>query len=183
METKSRFRDRGTITPRPAQITNGVERGLAFRNWLDVNKMSITGLAKAAGISRNSLIEYLNGVVDIAYISQERAEGIITAMNVTDWEAWEIIGIPEDAQPTFRSFRPAPWGHGLAPSTLPTYELKTPMAGEQPLPANVVIHVDPNNYDKIQVIRLEDGRFYSVTALLVDRIDGERLGGLVRVDY
>lgn len=183
METKTRFRDRGEITPRPAQIKTGQDRGQALRNWFDVNKTPLLGFAKAAGISRTTLNAYLAGTVDIAFIDQSRAEGLITAMNVTDWEAWEIIGIPEEARSTFRTFRPAPWGHGQAVSETRTITLASPMAGEQPLPAGVVIHVDPNDHERIQIIELEDGRLYSVPALLAARSGGVRLGGLLRVDY
>lgn len=191
MTTKpTRFRKRNLvdkemqITPRPTSITSGADRGQALRNWLDVQRTPILGFAKAAGVSRATLNNYLTGTTDLAYIEQKRAAGIIESMGVTDWDAWEILGIPEDARETFRTFRPHPWGHGRALAQVQEIHLVEPMLGELNLPAGALVRIDPSAADKpIQVLKLDDGRFYSVNALLLSRTSGEHLGGLVSVHF
>ncbi|UQN10289.1 hypothetical protein [Deinococcus sp. QL22] len=152
----------------------------------------MTAFATASGMSRQQLYRYLGGealdpegrVIDLAYMPQDRAEGLITAMGLTDWEAWEVLGIPDDAKTTFRTFRPFPEGHGRKVSEVIEIRLSAPMVGEIPLPAGTLVRIDPNVTDgKMQVIRLEDGRLYSVNALMLERAGGEHLGTLLSAHF
>ncbi|GGL16679.1 hypothetical protein GCM10010844_39470 [Deinococcus radiotolerans] len=145
--------------------------------------MSISAFAEAMGIHRSTLNDYLSGTIDIASISPKRAAAMILAMGVYDKDAWEILGLEGEARESFKTYRPAPAGHGPSQSTDEPITLPTPLLGEQPLPAGAKIYLDPAATDKVQVIRLEDGRYYSVTALLLQRAGGIHLGGLVRVDF
>lgn len=184
-----RYRSR-QFTPRPEVIETPQDRGQAMRNWLDVQQLSIKAFAAALGMSRSRFTLYLDGgsfkgkVYDLAEMDQEEAERLMTAMNVTDYEAWEILGIPEANRQTFRSFRPPPWGHGSPVRDVIEVLLQDPMVGEVPLPAGAIVRIDPQAQDaKFQVVRLEDGRLYSVGPLMLGRAGGEHLGGLLSAHF
>lgn len=184
-----RYRTR-QFTPRPSVIETPQQRGQALRNWLDVQQLSIKAFAAALGMSRSRFTLYLDGkefkgkVYDLAEMEQGEAEQLVTLMNVTDAEAWDILGIPKANRETFRSFRPPPWGHGSPVRDMLEMALEVPMVGEVPLPAGAVVRIDPQAADaKYQVVRLEDGRFYSVSPPMLRHTGGEHLGGLVSAHF
>ena len=178
-----RYRSRD-FTERPDEIVTPQDRGRALKNYLDVQQISVKAFAVAAGISRAALNNYLAGSTDLAYISQSRAGGIITAMGITDWEAWEVLGIPDDAKETFRTFRPHPEGHGQPVDSMIELRLTQPLIGEVPLPSGTLICIDPAAKDRpIQIVRLPDGRLYSVSVTLFQEAVGEQLGGLISAHF
>lgn len=184
-----------TITPRPARIETPAERGQALRNWLDVQGISVMAAAEHIGMSRAHLYRYLAGEAvvhgetrpfDLAQLPQEEAERLLTMMGVTDWEAWEILNIPEGNRETFRSFRAPPFGHGRAVQEVVEVQLTEAMVGELPLPRGTTVRIDPARRDDpeaLQIVRLEDGRYFSVRPNMVQRAGGTHLGALMSAHF
>ena len=200
MDKPPRFRNRNVardkegnrlpdvITPRPEQIVTGADRGQALRHFLDKNAISVAAFAEKVGVSRATLHTYLKGKPDLAYIGRSKAEKLITAMGIYDVDAWEELGIPEDARADFRTFRPAPWGHGqvsdpLEPKTRRILLKDTRLVGEETLSHATAIIVDPSATEKIQIVELEDGRYFSVTPEMLKHAGGKHLGGLVGAEF
>lgn len=156
-------RQRKAPLKRPESIRDSVTRGQALRYWLERQHITVTDFAEAVGVSRSTINNYLNGLVDIGLLPQQKAAKLITAMGVSDWDSWDILGIPEDDRLSFRTFRPFPIGHGRPVSEIEEICLSEPLIGAVSLPAGTTITIDPSALDKaIQVIEIEDGRMYSV---------------------
>lgn len=180
MTEKKRYARR-RITPMPATITTAKERGQAFQHWLDTNDMFREDFARAAQIANNTIGMYISGELDLARMRQATAERFITAMNLTDLEAWDFFKIPESNQQSFRTFRPPPYGHGEDPRRLMDMQLTQPLQGELHVPAGCIVQYDPTKtMDGIVITEMEDGKLMALSAKVAAG-HGRILGQLVSV--
>lgn len=165
----------------PAKIETPAERGQAFLAWLDTNDMFQDDFARTAKIANTTIGMYISGEMDLARMRQATAERFITAMNLTDQEAWSYFNIPEANRANFRTFRPPPYGHGEDPRKLMDMQLPSPLHGELSVPAGYIIQFDPTKtMDGIVITQLEDGRFFALQAAVAAG-RGKVLGQLVNV--
>lgn len=178
-----RFRTR-EFTPRPEKVETAVERGQALRNWFDVHKVSIIAFAQTTGIPRSTLSKYLAGASDIAAMPHEQAEKLIVGMGITDWESWEVLGIPEEHRTSFRTFRPPPLGHGQPLTEAIERQLDQPLVGDVLVPAGAILRIIKEaEMDGIQVVELEDGRLYAVSPVMLGSTTGKHLGRLISIHF
>lgn len=128
-----------SITPYPEKIETAAERGQALRHWIDTHNTTVDAVEIETGLSRVTLYKYFKGELDIALMHQQNVTRLLTAMNMSDWDAYSYFNIPfENRGTNWRTVRPHPMGHGdeIAFELL-TIELDIPMHGVfsfQPVP-------------------------------------------------
>lgn len=167
---------------RPQEIRTPEDRGTALRVWLRERGLQPPDFAEASGISRATLHRYLTGRKDIATVEQTMADRLLRAMAISDEEAWDLLGIPEEERATFRSFRPPPLGHGAVLREDTVLRLSQPLFGSVALPAGTLIRVTLEEPAlEHEVVRMLDGRLFSVSTGV--KAEGERLGYLVSAHF
>lgn len=167
---------------RPSEIRTPEDRGTALRVWLRKKELQPPDFAEAAGVSRATLHRYLTGKKDIATVEQTIADRLLRAMNISDEEVWELLGIPEEHRATFRSFRPPPLGHGALVREDTVLRLSQPLFGSVALPMGTLIRVTLDGPPlEHEVVRLADGRLFSVSSGV--QAEGEKMGYLVSAHF
>jgi hypothetical protein len=162
-DTKRYTRRRSTSLPE--RVETAKDRGQAFQHFLDSREIFLEDFAKESKIALSTLGMYITGDLDIARMRQATAERFISALNISDTEAWRFFAIPLAQQRSFRTFRPPPLGHGEDPRKLIEIRLTTPLQGEWSVPAGHLVQIDPTNtLEGIVITELEDGRLFALPA-------------------
>lgn len=158
-----------------------VRRGELLKALLIELGMKKEELAQPGKLSAQAVWLYLNGRSDLANAQQDKAEALLGALGIPDSYAWVKLEIPRDKRGTFRSFRPAPLGHGDDKRELLDIILDSPLQGTITLPAGFLISVDESNKTSgLQLQRLEDRYIVGPSSVLPAL--GERVGQLVAID-
>lgn len=166
----------------PSEIHTPEDRGLALRAWLRRKGLQAQDFADAADLGKATLNRYLNGKKDLATVEQAIADRILRAMNISDEEAWDVLGITGEHRLTFRSFRPPPLGHGAVVREDTVVRLSQPLFGSVALPVGTLIRVTLEGPAlEHEVVRMADGRLFSVSTGV--KAEGERLGYLVSAHF
>lgn len=173
----------------PSPIRTAQDRGQALQVWMNVQRIRQKDFLEKSGIKRSTFARYLSGESDLAAIDQATADRLLRAMGITDTDAWEILGIPEEHRATFRSFRPFPLGHGTdrqgERTGLIMERLTQPLFGSLALPSGVTLYLETgtNNLPH-QIYRLADGRLFAVgDGGGVTTPGAVHLGGLATADF
>lgn len=158
-----------------------VRRGELLARLLEDLKMDRLELARDSGVSPQTIWLYLSGKSDIARANQDTADAILRVLGIPDTHAWVVLDIPQDRRDTFRSFRPAPLGHGDDTRVLLDVILEHPLQGSITLPAGFLVRIDTAEREEgLQLVRLPDRYVLGPSSVLPAQ--GERLGQLVSID-
>lgn len=175
------------VAPNP--ILTPQDRGQALQVWMNLQRIRQKDFLEKADMRRSTFARYISGETDLAAVEQPTADRLLRAMGISDTDAWELLGIPEDRRATFRSFRPYPLGHGTDRQHerigLIMERLTQPLFGSLALPAGVTLFLESgtNNLPH-QIYRLADGRLYAVGDGGVITTPGAvHLGGLATADF
>lgn len=164
-ETKRYTRRR--ITPLPERIETAQDRGQAFQHLLDTREVFLEDFARESKIAMSTLGMYITGELDIARMRQGTAERFISALDISDTEAWKFFAIPTAQQRSFRTFRPPPMGHGEDPRKLLEIKLTDTLHGEWTVPAGHIVQIDPASTMQGTVIaQMDDGKLWALPAHL-----------------
>jgi transcriptional regulator with XRE-family HTH domain len=181
MVDEKRVYSRSKVMPKPDVVVTAEQRGQALQHFVDLNNTTMMEFATKSGISYSALTKYAKGSTDLATIQQRTAERLITAMELSDTEAWEYFNIPEDRRAQFRTFRPPPLGHGEAPRSILSLTLPAPLTGTLSAPAGYIVQYNPaRRLNGLMLAEAPDGQYFALDAGLV-RGNSRILGEIVSV--
>lgn len=178
----SKYRSRH-VEPPPTELNTALDRGHALSYFLDKMRIPVQDFAEVIGRDRTYLNRIFRGEVDLAEMNQTDAGLIITATGLTDRDAREMLGIPEDKAMNWRTFRPPPLGEGAPIDTPQLLELKQhSLAGEVSLPIGSTLHIVPRVIDdRLQVMEMNN-LIMVVSREMHDHMVGRHLGSLIGAD-
>jgi hypothetical protein len=177
----------------PTTRNTAQERGQALAYWIQENRdptngrpWNQTSFALYTGIARPTLARYIEGAHDWANASQDMVERLLTGMNMPDLEARDYFGIPKKSWDTWRTFRPAPLGHGAAeaPSEQQrVVELVDGLKGEIAVSSTsgLSMIVDRTIKTGLVVTRMGDSLWVMKQDSPTAALPGEVLGGFTRL--
>jgi transcriptional regulator with XRE-family HTH domain len=146
------------LSPPPSEAQ---ARGGRLRDWLKLHDFDQASFAREMGVSKPMIANYVSGRVDISSMQQKTVEKLLAAMQVSDSWAWQYFDIPVELRPTWRTFRPSPWGHGDEPLHIDiTLVLDAPLYGEGwTLPSGTVVTYDADVRDRGLLLTRLPGRY------------------------
>ncbi|AWT34524.1 hypothetical protein DM785_02400 [Deinococcus actinosclerus] len=171
----------------PARRNDPRSRGIALTFILQERKITQSQFALDSGIQRQILNRYMTGAYDLANMSQELVERLLTALGMSDIEARTYFGIPEEAWVRWKTFRPPPLGHGageLGSASERVVGLKGGVQGVLTVAADVadlVGAVVDTQVTTGMVLTRWQGGLWALRAAPGEQVPGEVLGGLLRL--
>jgi hypothetical protein len=182
------------MAPIPARVSfptrrhDAKTRGQALTYWIQEHARSQTSFSIVSGIQRQILNRYMAGAYDLANMSQELVERLLSAMHMSDSDARAYFGIPEEALVRWRTFRAPPMGQGAGETTGPeerALSLAEGLKGEVTVTREAGKHlsvvVDPSITTGLVITRQGSSLWAVLLDGPEDRAIGEVQGGFRRM--
>lgn len=162
-------------------VTTDQERREMLLWLIEERGGGVSAFGRNSGISRVHLEQLLTGYKSILQMRQETIEKLLTALNLPDTRAWDLLGIPMTDRKRWRTLRPPPMGHGDVIRSVTNIVLDQPLVGDVSVPAGYMISVDRNVANEGVIVAKLAGRYYATQPDAIPP-NSEILGRLITID-